>query len=177
MDNGKDCWNWYSYYWNYWICNKVINEYNKWLYMIFTVRTTVGQEKVVIDMLYNKAKQEGLEVYSLVEMADLKGYILIETDSEKSAQILIHNVAQIKGGKVVPGNIDIKEIAGILESRPLMSSIKPGQTVEIIMGPFKGSRAKVMRVNVAKEDVVIELYDATVKIPITIKAENIKILN
>jgi transcription termination/antitermination protein NusG len=145
--------------------------------MIFTVRTTVGQEKVVIDMLYNKAKQEGLEVYSLVEMADLKGYILIETDSEKSAQILIHNVAQIKGGKVVPGNIDIKEIAGILESRPLMSSIKPGQTVEIIMGPFKGSRAKVMRVNVAKEDVVIELYDATVKIPITIKAENIKILN
>lgn len=145
--------------------------------MIFTVRTTVGQEKVVIDMLYNKAKQDGLEVYSLVEMADLKGYILIETDSEKSAQILIHNVAQIKGGKVVPGNINIKEIAGILESRPLMSSIKPGQTVEIIMGPFKGSRAKVIRVNVAKEEVVIELYDATVKIPITIKAENIKILN
>jgi transcription termination/antitermination protein NusG len=145
--------------------------------MIFSIRTTVGQEKVVIDMLYNKAKQEGLEVYSLVEMADLKGYILIETDSEKSAEILIHNVSQIKGGKVIPGNINIKEIAGILESRPLMSSIKPGQSVEIIMGPFKGSRAKVMRVNVAKEEVVIELYDATVKIPITIKAENIKIIN
>ncbi len=145
--------------------------------MIFTIRTTVGQEKVVIDMLYNKAKKEDIEIYSLVEMADLKGYILIEADSVKSAEILIHNVSQIKGGKVVPGNINIKEIAGVLESRPLMSSIKQGQTVEIIMGPFKGSRAKVMRVNVAKEEVVIELYDATVKIPITIKAENIKILN
>ena len=145
--------------------------------MIFTVRTTVGQEPVVMDMLYHKAKSEELSVYSLVEMADLKGYILIETDSKKSAELLIHNVPHIKGGQIVEGNIDVKEITGILESRPLMSSIKQGQTVEIILGPFKGARAKVMRVNIAKEEVIIELFDATVKIPITIKAENIKILN
>ena len=110
-------------------------------------------------------------------MADLKGYILIEAQEEKTVELLIHNVPHIKGGQMVTGNIDIKEIAGILESRPLMSSIKPGQTVEIILGPFKGSRAKVTRVNVAKEEVVIELFDATVKVPITMKAEKIKLLN
>jgi transcription termination/antitermination protein NusG len=145
--------------------------------MIFTVRTTVGQERVIIDMLYYKIQQDGLSVYSLVEMADLKGYILIETDSKKTAELLIHNIPHIKGGQIVEGKINIKEITGILESRPLMSSIKQGQTVEIILGPFKGARAKVMRVNVSKEEVVIELFDSTVKIPITIKAENIKILN
>jgi len=145
--------------------------------MIFTVRTTVGQERVVIDILHHKIKEDGLSVFSLVEMADLKGYILIEADSEKTVELLIHNVPHIKGGQIVTGNINIKEIAGILESRPLMSSIKPGLTVEIILGPFKGSRAKVMRVNVAKEEVVIELFDATVKVPITMKAENIKLLN
>jgi len=145
--------------------------------MIFTVRTTVGQERVVIDILYHKIKEEGLSVYSLVEMADLKGYILIEADSEKTVELLIHNVPHIKGGQIVTGNINIKEIAGVLESRPLMSSIKPGQTVEIILGPFKGSRAKVTRVNVSKEEVIIELFDATVKVPITMKAENIKLLN
>jgi transcriptional antiterminator NusG len=145
--------------------------------MIFTVRTTVGQERVVIDMLYNKCREEGLNVYSLVEMADLKGYILIEADSKKTTELLIHNIPHIKGGQIVQGNIDIKEITGVLESRPLMSSIKPGQTVEVILGPFKGARAKVIRVNVAKEEVIIELFDATVKIPITIKAENIKILD
>jgi transcriptional antiterminator NusG len=58
-----------------------------------------------------------------------------------------------------------------------MTAIKPGQTVEIILDPFKGSRAKIIRVNLAKEEVVIELFDATVKIPITIKAENIKVLS
>ncbi len=145
--------------------------------MIFTIRTTVGQEKVIMDLLFNKAKQDELEVYSLVEMADLKGYLLVEADSKKTVELLIHNVPHIKGGKIVEGNIDIKEIAGVLESRPLMSSIKPGNTVEIILGPFKGSRAKIVRVNLAKEEVVIELFDATVKIPITIKAENIKVLN
>lgn len=145
--------------------------------MIFTVRTTVGQERVVIDILYHKVKDNELAVFSLIEMADLKGYILIEADSEKTVELLIHNVPHIKGGQIVTGNINIKEIAGILESRPLMSSIKQGQTVEIILGPFKGSRAKVTRVNVSKEEVVIELFDATVKVPITMKAENIKLLN
>ena len=145
--------------------------------MIFTVRTTVGQEKVVIDILHNKIKDDELPVYSLVEMADLKGYILIEEEKKKTVELLIHNVPHIKGGQIVSGKINVKEIAGILESRPLMSSIKPGQTVEVILGPFKGSRARVTRVNVAKEEVVIELFDATVKIPITIKAENIKLLN
>jgi len=145
--------------------------------MIFTIRTTVGQEKVIMDMLYNKAKADELEVYSIVEMADLKGYLLVEADSIKTVELLIHNIPHIKGGKIVKGNINIKEIAGILESRPLMSSIKPGQTVEVILGPFKGARAKIIRVNTTKEEVVIELFDATVKIPITIKAENIKVLN
>ena len=145
--------------------------------MIFTIRTTVGQEKVIMDMLYNKSKADELEVYSIVEMADLKGYLLVEADSIKTVELLIHNIPHIKGGKIVQGNINIKEIAGILEPRPLMSSIKPGQTVEIILGPFKGARAKIIRVNSTKEEVVIELFDATVKIPITIKAENIKVLN
>ncbi|MFH0906178.1 MAG: transcription elongation factor Spt5 [archaeon] len=145
--------------------------------MIFTVRTTVGQEKVVIDLIRNNAGQEELPIYALVELADLKGYVLIETDSEKTAELLIHNIAHIKGGKVVKGNINIAEISGVLESRPLMSSIKQGMTVEVIGGPFKGSRAKVTRVNIAKEEVVIELFDAAVKIPITINAESIKLLN
>ncbi len=145
--------------------------------MIFTVRTTVGQERVIMDLLHTKAIREGLSLYSVIEMADLKGYILIETDSKKTAEILIHNVPHIKGGKIVEGNIKLEEITGILESRPLMSSIKPGNIVEVILGPFKGSKAKVIRVNLSKEEVVIELFDATVKIPITIKAENIKVLN
>ena len=57
--------------------------------MIFTLRTTIGQEKVIIDLLLNKIKDESLEVYSLIEMADLKGYILVEADSPKTVELFL----------------------------------------------------------------------------------------
>ena len=57
-----------------------------------------------------------------------------------------------------------------------MKTLQEGQLVEIISGPFKGDKAKITRVNAAKEEVTVELQEAAVKIPVTIKAENVKIL-
>jgi transcriptional antiterminator NusG len=57
-----------------------------------------------------------------------------------------------------------------------MKSIKEGMNVELIAGPFKGSKAKVLRVNDAKEEVTVELLDEAVKIPVTIHAEHIRII-
>ena len=56
-------------------------------------------------------------------------------------------------------------------------TLEEGQTIEIIAGPFKGEKAKITRVNAAKEEVTVELLEAAVKIPVTIKAENIKIVS
>ena len=43
-------------------------------------------------------------------------------------------------------------------------------------GPFKNSKAKIIRVNKAKEEVTIELLEGTMPIPITIKAEYVRVL-
>jgi transcriptional antiterminator NusG len=56
-----------------------------------------------------------------------------------------------------------------------MKTLQEGQQVEIISGPFKGEKAKITRVNQSKEEVTVELLEAAVKIPVTIKAENIKV--
>ena len=53
---------------------------------------------------------------------------------------------------------------------------KAGMKVELIAGPFKGEKAKVMRVNDAKEEVTVELLEAAVKIPVTLHAEHIRII-
>ena len=58
-----------------------------------------------------------------------------------------------------------------------MKSIKVGQKVEVIAGPFKGEKAKVVRVNDTKEEVTIELVEAAVKMPVTISAEHIRIMS
>ena len=145
--------------------------------MIFTVRTTVGQESLVVDILSNKIKKEELNIYSISVIPGLKGYILIEGDNEVTIRRALYNTSHVKGKGIVGGEVKVDELSGLLEAKPLMKSIKDGMKVEIIAGPFKGEKAKVMRVNDTKEEVTVELLEAAVKIPVTIHAEHIRIIN
>jgi len=144
--------------------------------MIFPVRTTVGQEQLVVDILSSKISKEDLNIYSIAVVPGLKGYILIEADNEVTVRRGITDTPHIKGSGIVKGAINVEELSSLLESKPLMQSIQPGQKVELVAGPFKGEKAKVLRVNAAKEEVTVELLEAAVKIPVTIKAENIKVV-
>ena len=144
--------------------------------MIFTIRTTVGQESLVADILSNKIRKEDLSIYSLSVIPGLKGYILIEADNEMTVRRGITNTSHVKGKGIVGGEVKIDELDTLLESKPLMKSIKAGQKVELIAGPFKGEKAKVIRVNDTKEEVTVELLEAAVKIPVTISAEHIRVI-
>ncbi len=144
--------------------------------VIFPVRTTVGQEPLVVDILNNRIRSESLPIYSISVIPGLKGYVLIEAQDELTVRHSIANTPHVKGQGIVKGAVKIEELSGLLESKPLMQSIKVGASVELIAGPFKGERARVLRVNPTKEEVTVELLEAAVKIPVTIKAEHIRIL-
>src|SRR3989344_6100208 len=144
--------------------------------MIFTVRTTVGQESLVVDILSHKISKEELNIYSLTTIPGLKGYFLIEGDNEVTIRRGITNTSHVKGRGIVGGAVKVDELSGLLEAKPLMKSIKEGMKVEVIAGPFKGEKAKVLRVNDTKEEVTVELLEATVKIPLTLNAEHIRII-
>ena len=144
--------------------------------MIFPIRTTVGQEQLVVDILSSKIAKEELNIYSIAVVPGLKGYILIEADNEVTLRRGITDTPHIKGSGIVKGAVKIEELSGLLESKPLMKTLNEGMKVEIISGPFKGEKAKITRVNQSKEEVTVELMEAAVKIPVTIKAENIKVV-
>ncbi len=143
---------------------------------IFLIRTTVGQESLVVDILNNRIGNETLSIYSISVIPGLKGYVMIEAQDELTVRHGITNTPHVKGQGIVKGAVNIDELSGLLESKPLMQSIKEGAKVEVIAGPFKRERAKVLRVNPTKEEVTVELLEAAVKIPITIKAEHIRII-
>ena len=48
--------------------------------------------------------------------------------------------------------------------------------MEIISGPFKREKAKITRVDKTKEEVVVELLEAAVPIPMTLKMDAIKVI-
>ncbi len=145
--------------------------------MIFPVRTTVNQEQLVVDILGSKIMKEELNIYSIAVVPGLKGYILIEADNEITVRRGITDTPHVRGSGIVKGAVNIDELSSLLESKPLMKTLEEGQKVEIITGPFKGEKAKITRVNAQKEEVTVELLEAAVKIPVTIKAENIKIIS
>lgn len=146
--------------------------------MIWGVRTTAGQEMFVAELLAEKAKRmEGGEVYAVIvppsQKGVIKGYILVEASDELTLRRLVRGTPHAKG--VVPGAIPVKEIEGILKQEPLMKELKVGQIVKIVSGPFKGMRAKILRVDPQKEEVTVELLEAAIKIPVTIEAANVVI--
>jgi len=140
------------------------------------LRTTVGQENLVVDILARKSEREQLGVYSLAVVPTWKGYILIEADNELTVRRAISNIAQVKGKGIVGGEVKLEELNSVLEAKALMKSINEGDKVEIVSGAFKSEKARVLRVNASKEEITVELLEAAVKIPLTLKAENVRVL-
>ena len=55
-------------------------------------------------------------------------------------------------------------------------NIQKNDIVEIISGPFKREKAKITRLDKTKEEVVVELLEAAVPIPMTLKMDAIKVI-
>ncbi len=143
---------------------------------IWGVRTTAGQESFVAELIAEKGKNvEGGSIYAVIvppsQKGVIKGYILVEASDELTLRKIVRGTPHAKG--VVPGATSVKEIEGLLKQAPLMKEFKVGQIVKITGGPFKGMRAKVLRVDPQKEEVTVELLEAAIKIPVTIEASNV----
>jgi transcriptional antiterminator NusG len=143
--------------------------------MIYAIRTTTGQELNVAEFLAAKAEKENIEIYSLLATEDLKGYILVEAPNMGALEDLIRKTFKVKG--VVNGETSVDELEHLLTPTKIIETIDKGDTIELVAGPFKGERARVMRVDKHKEEITLELMDAAVPIPITVGIEQVKIIS
>lgn len=142
--------------------------------MLYAYRVTAGQESIVADLLYEKIRKNHLPVKSLIVSNHLKGYLIAEADNDVEAKRAITNVPHVKG--MLKQTMKIGDITELLESKPVEIVINKGDLVEIVSGPFKGEKAKVVRLDKEKEDVTVELIEVAVPIPVTIKLGTIKVL-
>jgi len=55
-------------------------------------------------------------------------------------------------------------------------NIQKDDIVEIISGPFKREKARVARIDQQKEEVIVELLEAAVPIPITVKLDSVRVI-
>jgi transcriptional antiterminator NusG len=141
--------------------------------MIYTIKTVAGREDVVLESIAAKAKTYGLNILALIHPEEIKGYIFVEGEI-RDIEELVKNIPHVRG--VIKTPVEVKEIERFLEPKKVEIKIEVGYVVEVIGGPFKGTRGKVTRYDEAKREVTIEPLEVAVPIPITISVDFIKIV-
>ncbi|KZX14690.1 transcription elongation factor Spt5 [Methanobrevibacter curvatus] len=149
---------------------------------IYALKTSAGQERNVARMLAKKAKESGLGLRAVIVPESLKGYVLVESSTKidmRNPHMRIphlRGVVESKDKKEGSNIVSFEELKKFLKPEPIISSINKGSIVELISGPFKSERAKVIRIDESREEVVLELIEAAVPIPVTVKADQIRII-
>lgn len=138
----------------------------------FAIRTTGGQEKIVMGLLENRIKLKKINVQSVLLVDNLKGYVVVEATDANAAYDLIQGIRHVRGQ--LRGELQFKDIEGYLVKKSTVSELEVDKTVEIIGGPFKGMKATVTRVDTDKEEATVILLDAPYQLPVTVDANYLK---
>ncbi|MBN1157659.1 transcription elongation factor Spt5 [Candidatus Woesearchaeota archaeon] len=141
---------------------------------IFALRTTANREDQVMDFLTSHAIKKKLPVYSVIRPHGMRGYIFMEAATRSDAEQAAFRVPYARG--ILPNEIKYPEIEHMLEQAKRDMNIKKNDIAEIISGPFKREKCKITRIDKTKEEVVVELLEAAVPIPITLKMDAIKVI-
>lgn len=141
--------------------------------MIYGIRTVVGREENVISMLASKIKREGYNIKAMFHPDKLKGYAFVEGEEEDIRRAL-YGIRHVKGFISKP--VKIEELRHFLEAKKIEINMKRGDIIEIIGGPFKGEKGKVIRIDEAKSEVSTELLEAAVPILITVGIDSVRVL-
>lgn len=143
---------------------------------VYALKTSAGQERNVARLLATRSQNTGIGISTILVPESLKGYILVESSTKIDMQNPALKIPHLRG--IVEGKTQItfEEVKRFLKPEPIISSIQKGSIVELVSGPFKGERAKVVRIDESREEVVLELIEAAVPIPVTVKADQIRII-
>jgi transcriptional antiterminator NusG len=141
---------------------------------IYALRTTANREEQVMAFVSSNASRKKLGVYSVIAPHGMRGYIFVEAADRHEAEQAAFGVPYAKG--LLPNEIQYQEIEHMLEQVKKEINIQKNDIAEILSGPFKREKCKIARVDKAKEEVVVELLEAAVPIPITLKIDAVKVI-
>ena len=91
----------------------------------FAVRTTGGQEKVVLGLLENRIKLKKLNLQSVLLLENLKGYVVIEAIDANAAFDALQGMRHIRGQ--LRGELQFKDIEGYLVKKSTVSELSVDQ--------------------------------------------------
>jgi len=141
---------------------------------MLAVKTSIGHEKTVADSIASRAKPKPIGVFAILSPATIRGYVFVEAMNTDALRDIVKGVRRTRG--IVKGETTFAEIEHFLTPKPIVSGIVEGDIVELIAGPFKGEKARVQQIDHNKEEITVELFEAMVPIPVTIRGDHVRVL-
>lgn len=142
--------------------------------VIVAVKTIIGQESMVAKDIALKSEMNDYGVTAVFAPVNLKGYVFVETAYPDKLLIFTKKIKGVKG--IVKGEMTVEEIKHYLTPPPVTSKISVGDIVELVEGPFKGEKAKIIQIYEDRDEIAVELFESVVPIPITVKADTVRVL-
>jgi len=145
---------------------------------IIAVKTSIGHERTVADAVFARAKARDIGVFSILVPVNLRGYVLVESMNPDRLEEVIRGIRRARGIVESKGEkaIQFTDIEMYLAPKPIVSGMREGDIVELMAGPFKGEKARVMKIDETKEEVTVELFEAMVRIPVTVPGTQVRVL-
>ncbi|MFH1100924.1 MAG: transcription elongation factor Spt5 [Methanobacteriota archaeon] len=141
---------------------------------IFSIKTQVGKEQNTADLINSRAKKSKIDIPSILVTPELRGYIFVESTNEELVKDMIKTISYARN--MLDGDIPIDQIQHFLTPASAVAKITEGDIVEMVAGPFRGETAKVTHIDDTKEEITVELFEAMVPIPITVRGEQVRII-
>ena len=148
---------------------------------IMVLKTQIDQERSVADTLYLKAVAEAQsnstkpkDIYAILSPAGLRGYVFVEGMNTDRLREKTRDIK--KARSFIDGETDIEEVGPYLVPMSAVVGIVEGDIVELVNGPFKGEKARVQQIDPAKEEITVELIEAMVPIPVTVKGDSVRVI-
>ncbi len=141
---------------------------------IVALKTQIDQEKTVADLLAKKASEGDKDIYAILCPDNLKGYIFVEGMNTDRMREKARDIK--KARNFIAGETSIDEVAFYLTPLSPVIGITEGDLVELVNGPFKGEKARVQQIDESKEEITVELIEAMVPIPVTVKGDSVRVI-
>ncbi len=141
---------------------------------VLAIKTSRGYEREVADTLLARAEEKPDVVFALLVPSALRGYVFAEGMSFEGVREMLKGIRKARG--LVEGETTLKEVEPLLVPKITVEGFVEGAIVELISGPFKGEKARVRKIDQTKEEITVELIEAVVPIPVTVRGDHVRML-
>jgi transcriptional antiterminator NusG len=112
---------------------------------------------------------------SLIVIPSMKGVILAETKNPRILEYVLSGQRHYRGR--IFGTVKFEEIEPFIRPKSVIEVLNVGDEIEVVSGPLRGSRGKVLRIDKTKNEVTFQPAEVSIPMPMTISMDAVKIVS